>query len=184
MTEHHATLDLTYARSLLELANEGNETEAVANEMGSLATLLADNPTFAQFLRDPGIGADERAGVMDKTFGGSVQPLVGKFLKLLNERDRLGRLPQITDAFEFLLDEQLGKVEVDVTVAEKLSDDELESVRQKVGDALKKDAVVHQYVDADIIGGMILRVGDKVIDASVRRQLAAMRERLLRGGGD
>ena len=181
MTEHHDTIDLTYARSLLELANEGNETEAVANEVGTLGTLLDENPMFAKFLRDAGISEDERGGVIDKTFGDKLQPLVGKFVRLLNQRGRIGRLPQIVAAFEYLLDEQLGKVEVDVTVAEKLGDDELERVRQKVSEALKKDAVVHQYVDTDIIGGMILRVGDKVVDASVRRQLAAMREKLLRG---
>ena len=181
MTEHHDTVDLTYARSLLELANEGNETEAVANEVDALGTLLDENPMFAKFLRDPGIGETERAEVIDKTFGDKLQPLVAKFVRLLNARGRIGRLPQIVAAFEYLLDEQLGKVECDVTVAEKLGDDELERVRRKVSEALKKDAVVHQYVDADIIGGMILRVGDKVVDASVRRQLAAMREKLLRG---
>ena len=181
MQEHHDTIDLTYARSLLELANEGNETEAVANEVGSLGQILDENPLFAKFLRDPGISEEERSALIDKTFGDKLQPLVGKFVRLLNRRGRLGRLPEIVAAFEFLLDEQLGKVEVDVTVAEKLGDDELERVRGKVSEALKKDAVVHQYVDKEIIGGMILRVGDKVVDASVRRQLSAMRERLLKG---
>ena len=83
------------------------------------------------------------------------------------------------DAYEDLLDERLGKVEVDVTVAVRLSPDELESVRQRIGAALKKDAVIHQYVDESIIGGMILRVEDRVIDSSVRYQLEAMRKNLL-----
>jgi F-type H+-transporting ATPase subunit delta len=66
-----------------------------------------------------------------------------------------------------------------VTVASKLSADQLEEVRKKVGAALKKEAVVHQYVDDSIIGGLIVRVQDKLIDASVKTQLAAMRQQLL-----
>ena len=178
MTEHHSTLALTYARSMLELAEERNEIEPVANDMGAIGQVLEENPTFAELLRDPGISAEERQGVLDKAFGGG-EKLVKRFLHLLNERGRLRMLPEITDAFEYLLDQKLGKVEADVTVAQKLDDEQLEDVRRRVGEALGKDAVVHQYVKPEIIGGMILRVGDQVIDASVRRQLDAMRERLL-----
>jgi F-type H+-transporting ATPase subunit delta len=78
-----------------------------------------------------------------------------------------------------MLDEQLGKIEVDVTVAQKLSSEQLEEVRQRVSAALKKDAVVHQYVDESIIGGLVIRVQDKLIDASVKTQLAAMKQQLL-----
>ena len=62
-----------------------------------------------------------------------------------------------------------------MTVAQRLTAEQLEQVRQQVSQALKKDAVVHQYVDESIIGGLVLRVGDKLIDASVRNQLETMR---------
>lgn len=181
MTDHHSTLALTYARSLLELADDGGEIEPVANDMGALRQVLGENPGFVAFLRDPGISREERQSVLDKTLSGKATQLVERFLTLMNERNRLGMLGEMVDAFETLLDEKLGKIELDVTVAQKLSDAELEHVRKRVSQALKKDAVVHQYVDEGIIGGMILQVGDKIIDASVRRQLAAMKERMLRG---
>jgi len=79
----------------------------------------------------------------------------------------------------YWVDEQAGKIEVDVTVAQKLSPDQLEEVRQKVSAALKKDAIVHQYVDDSIIGGLILRVQDKLIDASIKTQISKLREQLL-----
>ena len=178
MTEHHSALALTYAQSLLELAEERNELEAVSNDAAAVNEVLDENETFVRFLKDPGISEEERQGVLDKTFA-SGNVLLRNFMSLLNTRGRLGELPAILDAFEYLLDEKLGKVEVDVTVAEKLSDSELENVRQRVGKAMGKDAIVHQYVDPDIIGGLILNVGDRVIDASVRRQLKAMKEKLL-----
>jgi F-type H+-transporting ATPase subunit delta len=87
-------------------------------------------------------------------------------------------LPGFCEAYAALLDEKLGKVEVDVTVASRLSNEELEQVRQLVNRALKKDAVVHQYVDESIIGGIVLKVGDRLIDGSVRTQLEQVRSRL------
>ncbi|HEV8291714.1 MAG TPA: F0F1 ATP synthase subunit delta, partial [Tepidisphaeraceae bacterium] len=85
----------------------------------------------------------------------------------------------ITQAYQELLDEQLGKVEVDMTVAHRLEGAALEQVRKRISQALKKDAIVHQYVDDKIIGGMVLRVDDKLIDASVKSQLEAMKRQLL-----
>jgi F-type H+-transporting ATPase subunit delta len=98
---------------------------------------------------------------------------------VLNLKRRLKEIPAIAAAYDDLLDEKLGKIEVDVTVAQKLSPDQLEQVRQRVSQALKKEAVMHQYVDESIIGGLLLRVQDKLIDASVRSQLHSLRDQLL-----
>ena len=180
MTQHHSTLALTYAQSLLELANEQGQTAAVANDVDALGQILEQHSEFLDFLKSPGISNEERSGAISKTFGGRLSVLLERFLHLMSERGRLGVLPQVLEAFEHLLDQQLGKVEVDVTVAEKLSEDELEAVRKRVSTALGKEAVIHQYVDAEIIGGIVLRVGDQVVDASIRRQLEAMRRKLMK----
>jgi F-type H+-transporting ATPase subunit delta len=181
MKDHHSTLSRTYARSLLELANEGGQTQEVANDVDVLGQALAENPSFVEFLKDPGISHEERREALGRIFAGKLNVLLDRLLQIMSERGRLAILPEVLDAFEALLDEQLGKVEVDVTVAQRLGEDELEDVRRRVSKALSKDAVIHQYVDEDIIGGIILRVGDQVVDASVRRQLEAMRQRMLKG---
>jgi len=100
-------------------------------------------------------------------------------LGVLNQHGRLGSLSQMIDAYQELLDEVLGKVEVDVTTAHRLEPSQLDSARQKISAALGRDAVIHQYVNENIIGGMVIRVGDKLIDASVRAQLDAMKHQLL-----
>lgn len=181
MIDHHSTLALTYAQALLELANERGQTEVLANDVGALAQILVENPMFIEFLKSPGIGSEERSVTLSRIFGGRINVLLDRFLQLMSERGRLGQLPEVLDAFEYLLDQQLGKAEVDVTVAQRLSEAELEDVRRRVSKALGKDAVIHQYVDQAIIGGIVLRVGDQIVDASVRRQLEAMRQRMLRG---
>lgn len=177
-TSHSPTV-LSYARSLLELADERQQADAVGQEMAGIREVLEQNPSFRAFLGDPGIGANERTATLDKLFRGRVSPLVMNFLGVLNNKGRLRLLGNIADAYSDLLDEQQGRVEVDVTVAQRLTPDQLEQVRQRVSQALGKSAVVHQYVDENIIGGLVLRVEDRLIDASVKYQLEAMRERLL-----
>jgi len=101
------------------------------------------------------------------------------FMLVANRKGRLGDLRQIASTYSELLDQQSGIVEVDVYVAQKLSDDEMEEVRQKVGAALKREVVLHQYVDESIIGGLVLRLEDRLLDASVRAQLKSIRRQLL-----
>ena len=153
--------------------------QQVDDELRGLREVIEANPTFRAFLRDPGIGEQERAQTLKRVFGGKLAPLVMNFLGVVNAHGRLGRLEEIARAYDELLDERLGKIEVDVTVAQRLGADQLEQVRRSVSAALKKDAVVHQYVDESIIGGIVLRVQDRLIDASVRAQLEGMRRRML-----
>ena len=177
---HHSPTVLSYAESVLELAEEHGQSQAVGGELISIAEVLEQNPTFAQFLADPGISHAERDRVLGDAFGnGHASPLVWNFIRVLNVKAKLGLLPDIIAAYGDLYDEKHGKVEVDVTVTERLTVDALEEVRRQVGSALKKEAVVHQYVDPSLIGGMLLRVGDRLIDGSVRGQLAAIRKQML-----
>jgi F-type H+-transporting ATPase subunit delta len=178
-TNQKSSVAINYAASLLDLANEGKQAEPIGQELAALRQIVHENRTFYLFLSDPAISNAERGETIKRIFGDQISKLMHNFLGVLNEHNRLGLLAQIADAYDDLLADQLGKIEVDVTVASKLSADQLEEVRKKVGAALKKEAVVHQYVDDSIIGGLIVRVQDKLIDASVKTQLAAMRQQLL-----
>ncbi len=179
-TIHHTPTVLSYANSLLELAEEQNQSGPIGEELGQVREVLEQNPTFGLFLADPGISHDERTKVLNNAFGGKVSTLLSNFLGVLNLKGRLALLPQIIAAYDDLMDEKHGKIEVDLTVAHKLSPEDLESVRRRVSQALKKDAVVHQYVDESIIGGMLLRVQDQLIDASVKQQLQAIKQAMLK----
>jgi len=178
-TDQTSPVAVAYARSLLELAEERKQMEQADEELGGLRDVIEANTTFRAYLRDPGIGEQERGEMIKRVFAGKFSPLVMNFLGVVSAHGRLGKLEEIARAYDELLDERLGKVEVDVTVAQRLAPDQLEQVRRGVSSALKKDAVVHQYVDESIIGGIVLRVQDRLIDASVRAQLEGMRRRML-----
>jgi len=178
---HHSPLAIAYAQSLLQLAWEQNTAVTVMQELTALKQVLEENPHFGLFLADPGISENDRAKALDHIFRSQVSPLMYNFLGVMNLKGRLGILPQVIDTYKDLLDIQLGNVEVDVTTAHKLSGEDLENVRQRVSAAIGKNAVIHEFVDDAIIGGMLLRVGDKLIDASVKYQLQAIKQKMLTG---
>ena len=168
-----------YARALLDLAKGQNQEQEIGQELSQIRELLDADPAFEQFLSNPAVGVEARLPVLQKAFDGKVNGLTWNFLRLVNVKGRLSLLRQIAEVYDDLLDEMYGKVEVDVTVAQRLDEAELDEVRRAVSEALKRDAVVHQYVDESIIGGLVLRVQDKLIDTSVRAQLAALKQQML-----
>ena len=177
ITNNFSPLVLSYAQALLELA--GDQAESIGDETAQLQHVIETNPTFAAFLADPSIGEAERGAVLERTFKGKVSPLLWNFLGVLNTKDRLGSFIQMAGAYHHLLDQKLGNVEVDLTVAQPLTDDQIQNARQKISAALGKKALIRSHTDDSIIGGVIVRVGDQLLDASVRYQLQAMKEQLL-----
>ncbi len=177
--EHPSPTAVAYAQSLLELANEQKQAEAVGSELADLKKILDENPSAREIFVNPSVGVEERAQILDRVLRGKISPLLYSTIGVLNQHGRLGLIGQMASAYDDLLDQQLGKVEVDLTVAQRLSPEQLETARQKITAALGRDAVLHQYVDENIIGGVVLRVGDKLIDASVKNQLQAMKHQLL-----
>jgi len=177
--QHASLTAFTYAQSILDLANEQKQAEAIGQELASLKQIIDQNPQIREVFTNPAISADERDQLLQRVFKGKISPLLFNTLGVLNQHDRLGLISQIAQAYEELLEKQLGKVEVDLTVAQKLDAKQLDEAKRRISQALGRDAIVHQYVDDGIIGGMIMRVGDKLIDSSVRYQLAAMKKQLL-----
>jgi len=177
-TTHIPAHAVPYASSLLQLAVERNSAEKIGAELRDVQKILNDSPSLKLFLADPTVDQARRGKLMKKMLAGQVEPLILNFIGLLNRRNRLSDLSAMIDTYHELLDTKLGKTEVDITVARRLSDEQLSDVSARVGRALGRNAVVHQYVDESIIGGMILRVGDKLMDGSIKSQLTAIRNEL------
>lgn len=178
-TTHYSSTAQAYARSLMEIAAETGAEASVGADLATIRQLMIDTPTFGLYLADPAVSADERGGKIKTIFGGRVSPLLLNTIGLMNRQGKLKELPSLCGAYRDLLEQKQGKIEVDVTVATRLTDGELEDVRQRVGTAMKKTAVVRQHVDESIIGGLILKVGDKLIDGSVKSQLNQLKQNLL-----
>lgn len=168
-----------YAEALLELANEQQQAQAIDRELQSLKEAIEADPMFGLFLSSPAIGKADRWRAVESSLKGQVSPLVMNLLGVLNGRGKLGRAVAVAEEYLDLLNEQLGKIEVDLTVASAFDGPALEQVRQRIGAALKKDPVIRQKVDESILGGFVVRVEDKVMDASVKSQIEAMKRKMM-----
>ena len=189
MTTTSETVDAVarvYAQSLMELADAAGGDDKIVEtggELGTIAEIIRDDAEFAEFLRSPIVDTEKRAEALRRIFEGRVSDLVLRFMLVLNGKSRLGEFTAMNAAYDQLVNERMGRVEVDVmTVDGSLAPDQLTLLGEKVKAKLGQEPVFHQYADESLIGGLVLRVGDQLIDGSVRGQLRRMREELLASG--
>jgi F-type H+-transporting ATPase subunit delta len=170
----------TYAEALLAVAEERNAADEVGDEIKSLAG--SDDAVLATFFGTPAVNRVRKDEVIAKAFDGKVTPLVADFLRLLNKKGRLGLIRLIAAAYRSLQDAKANRARVLVESATPLSEKQLDDLRATLGGILSKTAVVVTKVNPDLIGGLIVHVGDKVFDTSVRTKLFNVRTQLLERG--
>ena len=172
-----------YAQSLLELAlASGGDTPAeVGAELDALCEAARADAGFREFLASPMLDRAEREASLGRILKGKASDLLLRFVLVLNRKGRLGNLLEIGDAFDQLLQERFGKIEVDVFTVQggQLPDEVTAAVKARVKSAFGKEAVLHSYRDAAMIGGIKLRIGDQLIDGSVATRLRRMQAAML-----
>lgn len=176
----------TYALSIYELANTAGGQSTVEQVLGELEDVLemarADS-NFNEFLSSRVLKVSDRTKSIDAIFGGKVHDLTLKTLKVLNEKARLSHLIPIVGALDVLVQKAMGRVEVDLYTAAPIDSGELAKIKEQLKASLGKEAIVHPYTDASMIGGVRLQIGDTLIDASLQTRLRKMRDRLAEEGG-
>ncbi len=185
MTRHTDALSGVYARSLYELAEEAGGRDKIleiADEIEQVCELARGDRGFREFLGSPIVDRGRRADALRGIFRERVTDLLLRFMLVLNDRGRLGHLEDIGNAYDRLVHEAFGRVEVDVFTPAPLEPAQLETIKQRVGAALSKEPVVYTYTDPSMIGGLKLRIGDQLIDGSVAARLRRMRHRFLTTG--
>ncbi len=185
MIRHTDALAGVYARSLYELAEEAGGRDKileVADEIEQVCELARGDHAFREFLSSPIVDRGRRADALRGIFRERVTDLVLRFMLVLNDRGRLGHLESIAGAYDHLVHEAFGRVEVDVFTPGTLDPEQVRSLEQRIGAALSKEPVVYTYTDPDMIGGLKLRIGDQLIDGSVAARLRRIRQSLLTSG--
>ena len=177
-----------YARSLFELAYEAGGLPVIETsslELEEIAGLMDGDARFGEFMRSIVIPVERKRETLRQIFGEDrVSDLVLRFLLVLNDKERLGHLPEIAQAFRDLYWDMIGRIDVEATTAKPLEDAESQRVIELIRNAIGKEAVLRNKVDESMIGGLRLRIGDRLIDASVATRLARMRESLTKTGSE
>ena len=169
-----------YARALFGIGLDAGKFEALGDELGELAELWTGSDELRQALENPVFKPEEKRAVL-QTILPKVAPTpeVQRFVLLLLDRRRIMLLPAIARAYRDLTDAHVGRVRAEVTSAEELAPATLDRVRRSLEQRTGKKVIVTAKVDRDLIGGVVARVGDLVLDGSVRTQLEDLRSRLV-----
>lgn len=178
-TGARARLARVYAEALLALAEEQKAADDVGAELNTVATeVIGKNPAVAAFLDNPAITPKTKLPVLGAAFAGA-SDLFKKFLDVLTRNDRLGLLRDVAAAYQGIRDRQAGRVRVVVRSATALDDNQKGELQQTLASKLGKEPILSVRVEPSLLGGLIVQVGDRVYDSSVRTRLNNLRNTLM-----
>ena len=172
----------TYARAVFELADEAGALEIVGAELADLVQLLDRQDDLRILFEHMTIPPARRAQSIQHIFGGRVHDLTFRFLMILNDHHRLGQLPGIRIAFDQMLKDQRGEVDVDVYSARELTAGQLDGIGRRITAAIGRTAMLRPFVDSSLIGGLKIRIADRLIDGSVATQLQRLKRQIVESG--
>ncbi|MBN1505747.1 MAG: ATP synthase F1 subunit delta [Sedimentisphaerales bacterium] len=168
-----------YARSLMDLAKQSQLVEAVAADFDTISTLLTDNPSFEAFLASPYFNEKTKRDVVRNVLTGSLQTLTLHFLFVMIDHNRGRLLPEIIGRYRQLYRVYQGYQTVEVTVAQPMSDEQVQKLSKELAEAMNARIDLDVHVDASILGGLIVRYGDQMVDNSVKGRLTRTVHQLL-----
>jgi len=170
-------LGSVYAKALLAAAEKDGQAERVVEELEAIITDVLDRlPQLHEAMQTPRLTHEERLPIIDKAFGGKVSPTLLTFLKVVSKHGRLDCLRAIAIAARKQLNAAQGRVEVIVETAYPISNPLRERIRARLTELLGRKVILTTGVDEDLLGGLVVRVGDTVYDASLAAQLKRMEQ--------
>ncbi|MBO6633358.1 F0F1 ATP synthase subunit delta [Parvibaculum sp.] len=165
-----------YATALFELADEQSALDAVAADLASINAMLNESEDLKRLVRSPVFSAAEQGraltAVLDKA---GVSALVKNFCGLVIRNRRLFVLPEMISAYTSILAAKRGEITADVTSAHPLGDQQVESLKAALKSATGRDVMINTKVDAGLLGGLVVKVGSRMIDSSLRTKLNSLK---------
>ncbi|WP_076791222.1 F0F1 ATP synthase subunit delta [Chlorobium sp. KB01] len=168
-----------YASALLSSAEEGGFLDTIVEELKQIREVLNNSRDLVHVLRSPLIQGDKKVHILEEIFRDSVGQKMHLFLSLIANKKRAGLLPEIIDEFQVLLDEKQGVLNADVTSAVALSDLQVSDLVSKLTASTGKTIRAKMKVNADLIGGVSVKIGDTILDGSVSHQLEMLKHSLM-----
>jgi F-type H+-transporting ATPase subunit delta len=165
-----------YATALFQLASEANSVEAVKADLERFDALVAENADLARLIRSPVFSADEQLHALSAVLErAGIGGLAAQFLKLVTKNRRLFAARDMVKAYRDLVAFHQGKATAQVTVAEAIKDEHLAALRAALRAVSGKDVDLDIKIDPAIIGGLVVKLGSRMVDSSLRTKLNAIR---------
>jgi F-type H+-transporting ATPase subunit delta len=173
------TIARNYAETLLELARRAGDLRGWGELIEQVANAVEGDRRLRMFLESPRVSAQQKKEIIQKAFAGSLPREFVRFLQALVTHRRQMLIPAIAHAYHDLVDEVEGRVHASVIVSREADEADRTVITAQLSRALGKEVVPHFHVNPAILGGVVVRVGDTVLDGSVRRRLATLRASML-----
>ena len=172
-----------YATALFELARDEKSIDAVRADLDRFDALLNDSADLKRLVRSPVFSADAQSkaltAVLDRA---GITGVSANFLKVLTANRRLFAVADVIRAFRALVAKFKGEASADVTVAEALSDKNLDALKSALTSVTGKDVTLNVKVDSSIIGGLVLKLGSRMVDSSLRTKLNSIKHAMKEAG--
>lgn len=173
-----STIARNYAEALFSLASKAGDLDGWGALFTGLSDAIQSDTRLQNFMAAPQVSAIAKKQVVEKAFAGQLPHVMMRFVQKLIDNRRQMLVPEIAVEYGNLVDERAGRVHAQVTVARETSDAERASIAARLSERLGKEVVPHLSVNPAILGGLVVRIGDTVMDGSVRKRLATLRTRL------
>lgn len=174
----HDPITTGYARALLEMAQAEGVVSRIEEELFRLRELIKANPALLEFLKDANIKREGKRQALSELFQGHVQPLLLNLLLTLADQDRAGRVLQVIEEFSTVASASRQTVTGEVTTAMPLDETTLARLAAELTKVTGKNVQLLQKTDPAILGGVVIKVGEQIIDSSLRRKLDQMQSQL------
>ena len=173
------TIARNYAETLLELAQRAGDLSGWGEMIESVSNAVETDRRLRVFLESPRVSSRQKNEIIQKAYGGALPRTFVRFLQALVNHRRQMLIPVIAHEYHDLVDAVEGRVHASVTVSREADERDRELVTTQLSRAIGKTVVPHFHVDPAVLGGVVVRVGDTVLDGSVRRRLAILRGKML-----
>lgn len=168
-----------YASSLVEFGQEKRILPDLEEEMKFLADLVSEDRDLRLFLVTPGIPKENKRAFVEKVFSGKLSTYMINFLKVLIDNDRQTLIPDIYQAMIDAIDVLSNRQRVQITSAFPMDEATKQMLTARLKEVVKKDVIIQEKVNPEILGGIIIKIGDTVIDGSISKDLKNIRHSLL-----
>jgi len=167
-----------YAEALLDTSRDAGVLDVVAESFSAVLGAVKDNHTLRIFMDSPQVRTEEKKELLEKVFGGKIEPVLLTFFYLLIDKHRIENIRDIGEVFAELVEDEQGYLRAQVVTAITMPDDLAAALKGKLADHTGKKIILEKKTDAAVIGGVCVTLGDKILDGTVRTNLNLLRKTL------
>lgn len=176
---NESTIGRNYAEALLALAKKGGDVEQYGELLDAIATAMREDQTLRTFLESPKLAASQKIEILEKAWGKKIPKLFLRYIETVIHKRRQMIIPAIAIEYQALIDESENRLHANVTVAREPAEPEKDALARQLSRLFGKRVVPHITHNPAILGGVIVKVGDTVMDGSVRKRLSVLKQRML-----